>query len=419
MSVASYRDPDLIPTLQDAVRRARYPADLRFGICWQHGEDEPRPPDLGPARMQLIDVDWRESQGACWARAELMKLWEGEAYFLQIDSHMRFVQDWDAKLLDQAERSGSSRPLLTTYGATFDPAAALPETDDPTGLVANRFMASSIPLVHFRPRPDWRGASGPMRARFLSAHLLFTLGRFVTDIPYDPELYFMGEEITLAVRAFTHGYDLLHPSIPIAWHRSDRSGRALHWDDHRHGRGLPVTGSDRDAASLAKVAAFLERPSPGVFGCGTSRSFAEYESYAGLSFRRRILSAAARRGDEPPPPPPPGEGVGMPRDWSVRIALDRTTLPPAALDRPAFWYVGFHDAAGTEVARADASRQELYGALSGGSEQIVIERRFQSARPPATWAVQPTDCKRVWLGRLTGVLAQAGTDPAATMEGRA
>ncbi len=62
----------------------------------------------------------------------------------------------------------------------------------------------------------------PLRARFVSAHFLFTLGAFVNDVPYDPELYFHGEEIMLAIRAFTHGYDLFHPPEHILWHEYTR-----------------------------------------------------------------------------------------------------------------------------------------------------------------------------------------------------
>jgi len=40
-----------------------------------------------------------------------------------------------------------------------------------------------------------------MRARFISAHFSFSIGNFVSEIPYDPDLYFIGEEITLSIRA--------------------------------------------------------------------------------------------------------------------------------------------------------------------------------------------------------------------------
>src|SRR5262245_39046834 len=104
VSIAAYRGPQLGPTIRDCLHQARYPDDLRFGVCWQHGEDEPAIAEFADPRLRVIDVPWRESRGACWARAEIMKLWDGEEFFLQLDSHHRFTDGWDARLLELAER---------------------------------------------------------------------------------------------------------------------------------------------------------------------------------------------------------------------------------------------------------------------------------------------------------------------------
>jgi len=36
IQIASYRDPQLLPTLKDCIEKAKYPKNLRFGIAWQH-----------------------------------------------------------------------------------------------------------------------------------------------------------------------------------------------------------------------------------------------------------------------------------------------------------------------------------------------------------------------------------------------
>jgi hypothetical protein len=396
ISIAAYRDPELIPTIEDCIARARWPGDLRFGICRQHGEGEAPPPALDRGRMRLLDVPWRESRGACWARAECMKLWDGEDHFLQLDSHHRFAQDWDALLLDQAERSGPAKPLLTAYLPAYDPAVPTPPTEAPTVMRFDRFTPEGIVLCQFGAIPGWQDRRAPMRARFVSGHFLFAPGSFVAEVPYDPELYFIGEEITLAIRAFTHGYDLFHPDRHIAWHEYTRKLRPKHWDDHLADRGVEMPWHKRDAASLAKVRGFLAHPQAGQFGCGTARSFADYESYAGLDFSRRFASRAARRGDEPAPIRP----VLPDPMWTVRVALDTDALGPEALDNPLFWYVGFHDANGIEIARDDAGRAELSGLIAARHGPILIERSFASARPPASWTVWPTDRRGRWLGKI-------------------
>ncbi|MES2442404.1 MAG: GlcNAc-transferase family protein [Pseudomonadota bacterium] len=402
VSIAAYRDPELIPTIEDCLARARWPGELRFGVCWQHAPGEARPRPLDRGRMRLLDIPWQHSQGACWARAECMKLYQGEDWFLQLDSHHRFVQDWDALLLDQAARTGAAKPLLTTYGKPFDPAAPLPP-GVPTSIAMPAFRRDGIPVFQCRLRPDWLDGA-PVRARFLSAHLLFAPGSFVAEVAYDPELYFYGEEITLAARAFSHGYDLFHPGAHVLWHQEPRRVTPLHWEDHV-AAAVAVTARERDAASLAKVRAFLTRPPVGAFGCGTSRNFQQYESYVGVNFRRRYIGPAARRGDEPFPPA--ATGSADLKTWNIRIVLDRETVPPPALDRPSFWYVGFHDGEQQELARADARAAEITRALATNQGAIVLERQIRTAQPPQSWTVWPTDRQGRWLGKLSGPIDAA------------
>jgi hypothetical protein len=69
VSIASYCDPQLVPTVRDCLEKARHPEQLRFGICWQHASDEELPDWFCGDRFNVLDVDCRESRGANWARA--------------------------------------------------------------------------------------------------------------------------------------------------------------------------------------------------------------------------------------------------------------------------------------------------------------------------------------------------------------
>src|SRR5262249_9792080 len=159
--------------------KARHPERLRFGICWQHGPEEPPLPWADDARFRVIDVDWKASRGACWARAEIMSRYEGEDYFLQLDSHHRFAQDWDARLIDQLRRTGSAKPILTGYVSPYHPERPGELGHEPLQMNFDRFTDEAIIL--FRPSAiaDWQTRERSVRARFLSAHFLFADGRFV------------------------------------------------------------------------------------------------------------------------------------------------------------------------------------------------------------------------------------------------
>ena len=102
IAIAAYRDPDLIPTIEDCLAKARHPERLRFGVCWQHGAEDDLASWLTGTQFRVTDVNWRDSRGPSWARAAAMSLYDGEDWYLQLDSHHRFAQDWDTKLTEQA-----------------------------------------------------------------------------------------------------------------------------------------------------------------------------------------------------------------------------------------------------------------------------------------------------------------------------
>ena len=100
VQIASYRDPELLPTIRDCINKSKYPENLTFGICWQRDENESMSEFENDPRFKVLDYHWSKSKGLCWARSEIQKLWEGEEYTLQLDSHHRFLQDWDVELIE-------------------------------------------------------------------------------------------------------------------------------------------------------------------------------------------------------------------------------------------------------------------------------------------------------------------------------
>lgn len=147
VSLASYRDPQLAPTVRDCLGKASNPARLRFGICWQRDAEDPSLPFASDARFRVLDVNWRESKGACWARAEIMKLWRGEDWFLQVDSHCRFVEGWDRVLLRAMAETGSAKPILSTYASPFTPGENEILHGGPFQMIFQEFTPEGIPQL--------------------------------------------------------------------------------------------------------------------------------------------------------------------------------------------------------------------------------------------------------------------------------
>ena len=103
-------------------------------------------------------------------------------------------------------------------------------------------------------------------------------------------MYFHGEEISLAVRAFTHGYDLFHPHKVIAWHHYGRQGNPKHWDDKKDWN----KSNQRSYSRVRKLFGiggekFAKGECKKKYGFGKVRTLADYEKYAGVQFKGKRL----------------------------------------------------------------------------------------------------------------------------------
>jgi hypothetical protein len=414
VSIASYRDTELVPTIRDCLDKARHPEQLRFGLCWQHGDDEEILPVSRDPRMRVLDVDWRVSRGACWARSEILSLYRGEDYYLQIDSHNRFVQDWDSKLIGYI-CSASPKPIITTYCPPYSRQEPFPRPNEPTQVSFHSFTEDGIPLLRPTVIPNWKALGRLLRARFISAHFLFTLGAFVEEVPYDPNLYFHGEEITLTVRAYTWGYDLFHPPEVLLWHQYSRMGRPKHWDDHVPSLGAKLPWYERDRLSKERVRRLLLNPGVGHLDCGPLRTVAQYEAYAGISFQHRKVQDYTLRRLEPPNPAVAPDWHKSIRRWSGNIEIETSRLPKTALAKAQYWYVGICDSSGFELHRIDLSRDVLDKVRVSGYESITLQYEVHSEQAPASWMVWSFDEVGRQLGQTGGpVRAVPNVAPRAT-----
>ena len=127
IQIASYRDPELVPTLDSLFANAEFPDNLTVCVAWQHSiEDEWD--DLGKykkdQRVKILDIPYNETHGACWARNLIQQEYTNEKFTLQLDSHHRFVKHWDTKLIttyENLQELGTQKPLLTINHTSSDP----------------------------------------------------------------------------------------------------------------------------------------------------------------------------------------------------------------------------------------------------------------------------------------------------------
>lgn len=405
IQIASYRDPELLPTLRDCVARAKYPKNLRFGICWQRDETETLAEFANDKRFKVMDVHYSKSEGACWARYHLQQLYDGEDYMLQLDSHHRFAQDWDVKCIKavkKLQKLGHKKPLLTAYIPSYDPANdPASRMQEPWKMNFDRFTPEGV--VFFLPAsiPEWQKYNNiPIPARFFSAHFVFTLGQWNKEVPYDPNYYFHGEEISLAVRSFTHGYDLFHPTELIAWHEYTRKGRTKQWDDDKqwHIRNTACHLRNRKLFEMDGEKRDIDF---GPYGFGTVRTLEDYEKYAGVSFKLRGIQKFTKDYNDPPNPLVTDFDASIESIFKHCIDVSYASVPEKDYD---FWCVAFKDKEGKDVYRKDADKEEIDRMMRDTDGYCKIWREFHYRGKPHSWIVWPHSISKGWSNPITGTL---------------
>lgn len=305
VNIASYRDTECQWTVKDLFDKAADPDRVFVGICWQFvpGEDDDCfQVETRPDQVRVAEFLAKESRGVCWARHHSQKLWDGEEYTLQIDSHMRFVPEWDRVALDMLAECPSEKPILSTYPIPYVPPDALSDdavvTIIPKWFDKNRVLAFRSLSISPEDAPR-----DPQPAAFCAAGMLFGPSALIADVPYDPHIYFQGEEITLAVRLWTHGWDIFTPNKVIAYHDyTNRADRVRHWKDE-------VDWVWLNQISVARVRQLLGVETSadpdvlkdlGDFGLGEARTLTDYEDFSGIDFAKQTINGEpAPQPDEP------------------------------------------------------------------------------------------------------------------------
>jgi glycosyltransferase involved in cell wall biosynthesis len=411
VQIASFRDPQLSPTLKSMLENAKYPKNLRIAICNQYNVEDDFNIDeyRKDKRFRIIDVLDVESKGACWARNLIQQQYSGETYTLQIDSHMRFAPDWDVemiKMVKQLQKKGFKKPLLTGYVSSFDP------DNDPAGRVQepwrmsfDRFIPEGAVFTLPETIPGWRDLTEPVPARFYSAHFCFTLGIFSKEVQHDDQYYFHGEEISVGVRAYTWGYDLFHPHKVLIWHEYTRKGRVKQWDidkewvkknDASHLKNRKLFSMDGEVYNPEEF---------GIYGFGPERTLKDFERYSGLLFSKRAVQQYALDKKYPPNP----QIFETEEEWLASYAtifkhcidIGFHQVPEKDYD---FWVVAFHGQNDETIFRKDADINEINNMMRDPDGYCKIWREFQTTHKPKYWVVWPHSTSKDWCERISGNL---------------
>jgi len=364
VQLASYRDPQLPITIEDMLEKADNPDLFSFGICWQYDETENITKYDNRPEFRIKKYYYDESGGLGWARAITNELYDGEELTLQLDSHHRFAKGWDTMMLEDfyQAKSFSEKPVVTTYLTPFEPEQ---EKYEDCPCLMSQYEFSSDKLLMSRPYHimDYKNRSCVIRARTISGHFYLADGKFINEVPYDPDIYFGGytEETTLSVRAFTWGYDFYSPYRQYIWHEYTRNGRPKHWEDHGTETSIGYvktkkTSGERDVFARNKTRQLFGQEDHdiimGKYGLGSTRTLRDYEVFGGFDFKKCRIQDYTLKVNTPPNPPD-WENQFISNPYTINCEWDLEFFKKHDFKKPKFITFGIQNNSGAEVFRYD------------------------------------------------------------------
>jgi hypothetical protein len=244
VSIASFRDNELTNTLYSLLSQAK---DLsKIHVCIFSQDEDNKHPKLeslfdlfGVSDYTYEKINYLDSTGVGYARNYIQNFIKSEHdFYLQIDSHSRFIKDWDQKLIEDynsCSKYWNSEIILTSYpyGFVYDEFGNFKcdKFDKPHTVQATSFKNEFIP--YNCKNVEYAGEENGMLTGYFCAGLAFGKAKTFLDTPYDPEIFFYGEEQTLSIRLYEKGIKLIGPPKNYIYHDYSGAGRKRQWEGNQ------------------------------------------------------------------------------------------------------------------------------------------------------------------------------------------
>jgi hypothetical protein len=286
IQITSYHDYELEKTIRDAIDKSSGETELVFGVHSIFYEDNSWiEPIRNIANVKLVESKAPENLGMGLGRAIAHDLYNGEDYYFQIDAHSRFDQDWDTFLINEInthKSNGFKKPLISQYPKPFWYEGDIEKVNQHKEVVTQfywkdkeRFKHNRMPMQGTVLNPE-----GNIFSISVSGGSIFTEGEFIKP---NKLIFADGEEIFMAARAYTSGYDFFVPSEMFMYHlyygTEGKNARRIVYPD------WPEQTAELNKISVDEIRFVLS--GEGIVGegrLGTERTLSEYGKFCGLDF---------------------------------------------------------------------------------------------------------------------------------------
>ena len=235
VSIASYRDLELGFTIYDMLDKAKNPKRLFISIFDQdesHIDLSGIFKKFGVTSYVHKKVHYSKSNGIGHARSETHKnISPSHKYYLQIDSHMRFDQDWDKDLIKDYEecREMWGKYIFSSYPQAYeyDENREIVKLGEGSGNKL-KIVACNKPYVFEAVYDDIvKSYYGEETGYFCGG---FAFGYTNLIIPNNKFIYFNGEEQLISVKLFENNTKVVAPYRNYLYHDYDGELRIRNWE---------------------------------------------------------------------------------------------------------------------------------------------------------------------------------------------
>ena len=223
VSIASYCDTQLIPTLNNLYKYCSNPDRLTVCVHLQDTEEEfKKLQSYNFPNLKIIFTPKELTKGVVWARNRIFELHTNEPYFLSIDAHSRFKKNWDLILINQYNSIERPKVILSTYPNSFEvpdikekyhniPNNAplfIKQFIEPEG-ISNKCKAANHPSLKDYEVVD---------TKWVAAGFYFTRAEWLKEVKLPDNIRFNGEEDFLTFLSYFKGWNPMLCSEACIWH---------------------------------------------------------------------------------------------------------------------------------------------------------------------------------------------------------
>lgn len=300
VTIASYRDPEIKSTIDSLINKSSDPKNIRICVCQQNDTDKLITTEYD--NVHFLNFKPEVSKGLCWARDKANSMYNGEEFFLQCDSHMEFVKDWDRLIIEDIRyvKERTTNPaIFAAYPAAYEFTNGERVFVQPPVVHATKVTFRDAPSRVILGNAILNTTGHPVRARFLNGGFVFGDGEFLRSQKFDSEIYFYEEEFMTTLKVFTSGFDLFHPSKHICWHNYhriiDHGEQVHHWNPDDEVK-RSIKWSVLNQKSAKKMDEIIMGVYKGKSELGTIRTIQDYEKYACVDLKNRLIYGDALTG---------------------------------------------------------------------------------------------------------------------------